>query len=315
MSDKSFSLPGLNHAARQKLLAIGQVWNDDIVGHRQQIVDLYSPLVANAAAGLYKSSDVAYGRHDRHKVDIFRTSDSAVKPIVIFVHGGAFTRGAKSVNGAIYDNLPAWFAWHGFVAFNMEYRLAPEARYPAGALDLRDCVDWIGENAEAHGGDPSRIVLIGHSAGGAHVATYMLDPVMQAAPSANVCGIVLLSARLRADTRPENPNARNVEAYFGDDQALFAERSPVSHAARCRVPVFIGIAEYENRLLDQYGLEFALDVARASGRMPRIVQCRHHNHTSIVAHFGTPDEGLGHEILDFIRTECLSGPQAEMEQP
>jgi acetyl esterase len=133
----------------------------------------------------------------------------------------------------------------------------------------------------------------------------MFDPAIGVIPSTGVRGLVLLSARLRADIHPDNPNAKNVGAYFGEDSSLLEERSPISYAHRCQTPLFVGVAQFENRLLDQYGLEFALGVARGAGRMPRVVQCWHHNHTSIVAHFGSPDEKLGNEILDFIQSECF----------
>ena len=246
--------------------------------------------------------DLPYGPHERHRVDVFAPPGAANADVVLFVHGGAFVRGTKSVNGEIYDNLPLWFARQGVVAVNVEYRLAPEAPYPGGAQDVADAVDWaIGHVAE-YGGNAERIFLIGHSAGGAHVATYALEPRFAARRRTEVRGLVLISARLRADALPENPNAGGVRAYFGADPAAYEERSPVTYAERCDLPVFVAIAEYENPLLDVYGLEFAHRVARARGRAPRIVRAAGHNHTSIVAHFNTGEETLGREILAFFAT-------------
>ena len=56
---------------------------------------------------------------------------------------------------------------------------------------------------------------------------------------------MLLSARLRIDARPENPNANGVRAYFGDDAARYEERSPVTYAANVDVPTFLVIAEFD----------------------------------------------------------------------
>jgi acetyl esterase/lipase len=305
MKRETIAFPGLSGADRERLLAIGPVWNDDIVGHRQVVIDVFSPRVATIGPDVTVERDLPYGPDARHRLDVFRPVETGTRPIVVFVHGGAFTRGVKSVNGAIYDNLLYWFVRNGFVGFNVEYRLAPQAAYPQGALDLHDALTWISAHAAKYGGDPQQIILVGHSAGGTHAASYLLDPAIGVTPSADIRALVLLSARLRADTRPENPNAKNVVAYFGADESLLAVRSPVTHAHRCLIPTFIGIAEFENRLLDQYGLEFALEVARATGRMPRVVQCPHHNHTSIVAHFGTADEALGQAILEFIGNDCF----------
>jgi acetyl esterase/lipase len=223
-------------------------------------------------------------------------------PVLVFVHGGAFTRGAKSVDGEIYDNVLYWFARQGFVGVNVEYRLAPQARFPAGAEDVAAATQWVAENIARHGGQPQKIVLMGHSAGGSHVASYLLDPNIGIAAHPGVKAAVLISARLRLECRPENPNARNVAAYCGDDDPAVLERcSPITYAQRCRWPVFVGIGEFENRLLDVYGLEFAHSVARSCGRAPRIVQMPGHNHTSMVAHFNTGEEALGREILSFLR--------------
>lgn len=52
--------------------------------------------------------------------------------MLAFVHGGAFTRGSKSVDGEIYDNVLYWFARQGFIGVNIEYRQAPVARFPRG---------------------------------------------------------------------------------------------------------------------------------------------------------------------------------------
>jgi hypothetical protein len=91
-----------------------------------------------------------------------------------------------------------------------------------------------------------------------------------------------------------------VAAYCGNEGDLLDRCSPVTHAHRCRWPVFVGIAEFENRYLDAYGLEFANALAAASGRAPRIVQMPGHNHTSMVAHFNTGEDALGREILAFL---------------
>ena len=103
-------------------------------------------------------------------------------------------------------------------------------------------------HAHEYGGDPQRIFLVGHSAGAAHVAAYVSDPVARPAQGPGVAGIVLISGRLRADVLPDNPNARGVRAYYGDDPSLYEARSCVTHAANIDVPLFIAIAQYEKAM-------------------------------------------------------------------
>jgi acetyl esterase len=284
---------------RAELAEIGPQWATDIAIFSQRTKDVYAPLLAGAPkAGTEVVRDLAYGDHPRQVLDVFRPTGAQAAPVAIFVHGGAFVRGAKRASDELYDNVLHWFARQGFVGVNVEYRLAPEAAYPAGVQDLALAIDWVHRRIAGHGGDPARLLLIGHSAGGTHVAGYACDPV-PGYLGRHVTALVLISARLRADQSPANPNAAGVRAYFGDDPALYDVRSPVSHAARCSLPVLVAAAEFENPLLDVYALEFAHRVAAARGRAPRYLQMKGHNHMSIVAHFNTEDETLGHAILAF----------------
>jgi acetyl esterase/lipase len=163
-------------------------------------------------------------------------------------------------------------------------------------------VAWAKANGPKFSGDPQRIFLIGHSAGGTHVASYAYDPAARDSVDPAVQGVVLLSARLRADVLPGNPNAEPVRAYFGADESKFDERSPLTHAAQSQLPVFIAIAEYENPYLDVYGAELFHRIALARGHAPRFMRLPHHNHISIVAHINTEEDALGGEMREFMES-------------
>lgn len=305
-------LNNLTAAARRRFAEIGPIWGRDINAHRDLVIDVYTPLVAAAANrpadGIWSEHDIAYGAHERQRLDVFAsaaTRERGGADVVVFVHGGAFLRGKKSFNGLIYDNVPRWFARQGLVALNIEYRLAPEAVYPAGAEDVAAVLTWAQGHIAAYGGNPRRIFLVGHSAGGAHVATYLCDPLFAARRRDPVAGAVLISARLVADTLPDNPNAAGVRAYFGTDAARYEARSPLTHAAHIDVPLMVVVAEYENPYLDAYGAAFFQRVLEARQRSagmaatPRFLQMLKHNHTSIVAHFDSGETLLGEALLDF----------------
>jgi acetyl esterase len=289
--------------AREALEAVGPRWNHDIHAAREVVWTTYTPFAAAAPKdGITVRRDVPYGKHPRQVLDVYRPANAAGADVVLFVHGGAFVFGSKSVNGEIYDNLPYWFARQGLVVINVEYRLAADAPFPGGAEDVAGAVEWAARTVGDFGGNPRRLFVVGHSAGGTHVGTYALDPLFAGRRRSELCGIVLLSARLRADTFPDNPNAAAVRAYFGEDETRYEERSPMTYAEGCDLPVFIAIAEYENPYLDVYGAEFFYRVAAARKQAPRFMRLPKHNHTSMVAHFNTGEELLGREILDFIKT-------------
>jgi acetyl esterase/lipase len=301
MVDPLEPLGSLAPDVRQRFAAMGPVWGRDINAHRDFVIAAYTPLVASASrAAISVQRDIPYGAHARQVLDVYTPEGATDADVVVFVHGGAFVRGSKSSNGAIYDNVCWWFARQGMVAVNIEYRLAADAPYPGGAQDVGLAVRWLVDNVAQHGGNAARLFLVGHSAGGAHVATYAFDPASPVPPAAEVSGVVIISGRLRADVLSGNPNAAGVRAYFGDDPALYEARSPVTHAARSTVPLFIAIAEFENPYLDIYGAEFYHRVALARGNAPRFRRMQLHNHTSIVAHFDSGEESLGRDIVDFI---------------
>jgi len=298
----------LPEASRRRMLEVGPIWSEDIVRHRTLVIDAYTPVLARVPRdGIEMSRDLAYGPNERHRLDVYRQAGLDSAPVVLFVHGGAFVRGAKDASAEIYGNFTRYFARHGCVGINMEYRLAPEAVYPGGAEDVALAIAWIKETAWEYGGNPDRVILVGHSAGAAHAAAYVCDPAARPPAGPEVAGLVLISGRLRADARPDNPNAHGVRAYYGDDESLYEQRSPVTYAGRIDVPLFLAVAEYENPYLDAYAAEFLHCVGMARRRIPRFVQLPGHNHTSIIAHFDSGEDSLGRELLSFI--ESCSHPR------
>lgn len=296
-------LANLPEPARRTLADIGPVWGTDIQRHRDRVLEIYRPLLAAAPkAGVGVTRRVPYGTHPRQILDVYRHERAANAPVLLFVHGGAFVRGDKDVTDEVYANVCYYFARHGYLGVNIEYRLAPESKYPGGAEDLAAAVAWARRSARDFGGDPDRLFLVGHSAGATHVATYAWDTNAAVGPDPAVKGLVLISGRLRADARPDNPNAAGVRAYFGDDESLYEARSPVTCAAASQLPVFLAIAEYENPLLDVYSAEALHCIAVARGRAPRFLRLPRHNHISIVAHVNTEEDILGSEMRDFFAT-------------
>lgn len=299
-------LSGAPLALQQQMADIGPRWGADIRRHSQIVKDAYAPLLAAASnGGIDVARNLSYGPHERQVMDIFRPANCRHAGVLVFVHGGAFVRGDKQTSTEIYGNVLYWFARRGYVGVNIEYRLAPEATFPAGADDVALAMAWLHEHAVDYGGSAEKLFLVGHSAGGTHVASYAFDPTLGYLGK-YTAGIALISARLRAEVSNENPNAEGVRAYFGSDPALYEARSPVNHAGCNDIPTFVVTAEFENPLLDVYGLEFAYKLSLSRRRAPRYLRLMRHNHMSIVAHFNSGEDILGCELLDFF--ECCTVP-------
>lgn len=292
----------------------GPRWHEDITAGRDAMFEAWAPLLS-AEARPATARDLPYGPHPRQVLDVYAPPDGGEGlPILVFVHGGAFVRGDKEQTPFIYANVPAEFARHGYLAFNVEYRLAPEAAWPAGAEDVRDAVLWIERHAHQWGGDAQRIFLMGHSAACAHCASAVWDDRVRPAEGLPVQGLILVSPRVVADARPDNPNAHGVRAYYGDDGA-FEDRAPIGKVRPDAPPTFVALAQYENPLLDFYALDLVHRLSQVAdqqkGPMPRVIQLMDHNHVSIVAQFNTDHNELGDPIRDWCRRVLTSGKGAK----
>ncbi|WP_054107160.1 alpha/beta hydrolase [Novosphingobium sp. AAP83] len=93
-------------------------------------------------------------------------------PIVLFIHGGGWANGDPHDYRFIARTLCA----QGYAVVLAGYRLYPKARFPAMLEDGAGALRWVHDNAAKQGGDPARIVLMGHSAGAYNVAMITLDP-------------------------------------------------------------------------------------------------------------------------------------------
>lgn len=296
-------MPPIPPELRALMAEVGPKWRENVAGNVRMIVEHFSAVLKLAPRdGVEVTSEIPYGAHPRQRFELFKPAgDATNRPVVIFVHGGAFVEGDRNRSDEVYSNVCVYFARHGIVAINMGYRLAPDAVYPEATTDIASVVKWTQEHAAELGVDPKRLFLMGHSAGGCHVGCYAYDKRLQPASGHGLAGVIIVSGRMRADNLPENPNARKVEAYFGTDESKFEDRSPVTHVGPDSPPTFVAWAEFENPLIDLYCAEFVYRLAAAKRKGPPLVYMPGHNHTSGIAHINTADDVLGAALLDFVR--------------
>jgi acetyl esterase/lipase len=113
--------------------------------------------------------DLAYGANPRQRLDLYLPDGlGSPAPVVVFFYGGSWQYGSK----ADYRFVGQALAAQGLIVAIVDYRLHPEARFPGFVEDGAKAVAWVQANIAAHGGDPGRIHLLGHSAG-AHIAALL----------------------------------------------------------------------------------------------------------------------------------------------
>ena len=264
---------------------------------------LYAPLQQKEPyPGVRVERDAKYGPADRNLLDVFvpETADSK-RPVLIFVHGGAFTAGNKRGPNAspFYDNIMLWAVKNGFVGVNTTYRLAPQSPWPAAAEDLANVVQWVADNAASRGGDPARLYLMGHSAGAVHVSSYVSHPKFHKVGGGGLAGAITVSGLY-------NPTAETVgepeKAYFGTDPSLYVERSSLRGLLATKLPLMIAAAELDPPPFHR-DFDLLKDAAcKGAGGCPRATMLPQHSHMSEVYAINTGDERLMREILEFVKT-------------
>lgn len=280
---------------------VGPVWGSAIAKHSKLMVDGFSEILENAPKEGTVAFDIPYGPHPRNVLDVYSPRQATHAPVVVFAHGGAFVNGAKNRSSEVYANVCWYLVRHGIIGVNIEYRLAPDFKYPSAVHDVAAAVAWTHANAERFGGNPGRIFVMGHSAGAAHIGCYAYDRSFHQPQAPRISGFISVSGRVRIETLPDNPNAPKIIACFGDDPAMMEKGSVVNHVAPDVVPTMIALAQYENPLLDIHGAELFYRLAQAKRRAPRLVWLSGHNHNSAISHLNTADDRLGREIVAFIR--------------
>ena len=121
--------------------------------------------------------DVAYDpRHGkRGLLDVYRQRGADLRdaPVLVQVHGGAWSVGSKDEQGV---PLMHHMAARGWVCFSVNYRLSPRDPFPAQIIDVKRALAWVKEHAREYGGDPRFVAITGGSAGGHLAALAALTP-------------------------------------------------------------------------------------------------------------------------------------------
>jgi arylformamidase len=121
--------------------------------------------------------DVAYGHGDKEKLDIFpsnKTSSLQAAPVLIFIHGGYW----RSLDKSDQSFLAPVFTRQGCCFVIPNYSLCPAVTVSDIVLQLVKAVSWVYKNINKYGGDPQRIAVAGHSAGG-HLVAMLLSCLWQ----------------------------------------------------------------------------------------------------------------------------------------
>lgn len=274
---------------------------------------LFLPMQEKAPKdGVKHIDDLAYGHDPLQKLDVYVPTERPARPmpVFIYIHGGGFMRGDKTNGGKapFYANLGYWFARHGVVTVLANYRLAPKDPWPAGAKDMAGIVAWTHAHIRDYGGSPHRIVLMGESAGAAHVAAYALERRFQPRTGSGLAAAILFSGlydpafETKAGPRfgMTGPGAPN-ENYYGKEIARYPMRATLKHLTGEKLPVMIIYNELDPLIMQvEAGMLFD-DLCDRFNNCPHLLWVPGHVHGSAMFTVNTPDEWMADKLLAFIR--------------
>lgn len=169
--------------------------------------------------GYRKQIGIGYGRPERQKLDVYSPEGEVQNlPVVVFFYGGSFQSGRRQDYRFVGQALTK----RGFVAVIPDYRIYPEGRFPDFIEDGAAAVSWAKNHISDFGGDPSRLFLMGHSAGAYIAAMLALNPrylAQEGLSSADLRGFIGLAGPY--DFLP--PNNPKLAEIFGANSTVEAQ--------------------------------------------------------------------------------------------
>ena len=262
----------------------------------QQTAALYTPQPrVYAPEEITVTKDLAYGPHERQRVDIYTRVRRPAEPVpaIVVFHGGGLIGGSRAAT----TNVAEYFASLGYVGVNGGYRLAPDAKWPEGARDVAAAVTYLRDRVAEYGGDPRGIFVAGISTGALHAATYVFRPELVPADAARAAGAILVSGPYTFDFAAAG---RGELAYFGEDRSQWPSMVVNGNVSRADIPVLMTTAEWDNaRYTTAYAGLFH-ELVMEHGVTPRYFQSLGHNHSSQLLSFGTRDRSVSSIVVDFI---------------
>jgi acetyl esterase/lipase len=233
--------------------------------------------------------DLAYGTHERHKLDLYVPKADRPLPLVVWIHGGGWEKGSKAGGGPSMDLLAK-----GYAVASINYRLSQQAVFPAQIEDCKAAIRYLRSVAKDYNLDADHIGVWGASAGG-HLVALLGTTDEQAFPTGPetkqfssavqaVCDWFGPADFLHwgkydlsnpGDGRP-NAVTRLLGGLVVDKQELARKASPVTHASKSSAPFFIAHGDLDsvvplqqsealNDALKKAGVETKLVVIKGAG--------------------------------------------------
>jgi acetyl esterase/lipase len=244
-------------------------------------------------------------------LDVYSPKDAKNLPVVFWIHGGGWQTGDKSS----VQLKPQFFVDKGFVFVSTNYRLLPDVEMETIFRDIAKSLRWVHDHIAQYGGDPNRVLVMGHSAGAQLAALICIDDRYLKAEGlslAMIKGCVPVDGDTydvpaiieTAETRRRVhglPQAKfGHREKFGNDPAKHRDYSAVTHIAKDKgIPPFLilHVADHPDTTAQAQRLGNAL---KEAGVPVTVFGARESNHNRLNDHLGQPDDPATKELNEFI---------------
>lgn len=247
-------------------------------------------------SGVAIAHGLAYGPASRQALDVYAPRHPRPKaPIVVFFYGGSWDSGRRQD----YQFVGAALASHGYVTVIPDYRIYPQVRWPAFLQDSAKAVRWAHDHGAEFGGDPGKLVLLGHSAGAYNVAMLSLDPRWLAAvgmdPHRDVRAMVGLAGPY--DFLPLTSD--ELKTIFGPPQGR-PDTQPINHVGPGAPAAWLA-TDVHDRFVDPGNTSRLAAALRAKGDAVQTRTYPRLNHQLMIGVFATPLRWLAPVFRDATR--------------
>ncbi|MEQ8231351.1 MAG: alpha/beta hydrolase [Gammaproteobacteria bacterium] len=254
-------------------------------------LEFYLAASAQARRELAAEFDVRFGPTRAETLDIFPAAAGA--PVVVFIHGGYWRR----LHARDFSFVARGLVGHGVTTVVTNYALCPAVTIAEITRQSRAAVAWLYHNIARHGGDPGRIVVAGHSAGGHQVARLLQTAWVDdyGLPADVIKGGYALSGLF--DLEPLRWSW--LQPVLQLDEGLVARESPCRHIPHAAPPLVAEVGGAESDEFHRQSREFvaAWNAAGLAGDYRTLGDCHHFN---LIASLNEPDGALTQRLLDFV---------------
>jgi acetyl esterase/lipase len=257
--------------------------------------------------------DIKYAQpaHERQVLDIYAPRDAKKLPVVFWIHGGGWQAGDKTS----VQQKPQAFVDKGFVFVSTNYRLLPDVDMGTIVRDIAKSIHWVHDHIAEHGGDPERLLVMGHSAGAQLAALVCIDDRYLKAEGLSLsiikgcvpvdgdtfdvpAIIEVAETRCRVHGLPQAKFGHREK--FGNEPAKHRDFSAVTHVAKDKgIPPFfiLHVAEHPDTTAQAQRLGNALKDASVP---VTVYGGRETTHNKINADIGLADDPATKALFDFV---------------